>query len=350
MLGNIFLHVPNILIENRYEGSVLGILLGTIIGSIFLFVFTISLNKFPGMNIAEILESTPKWFRLFFLLFFSIIWFLAGLLTLLAFNNVTIRFVNPDISGVNMISVFAISVIIIIARLKSEKILYTVEILLLLNIPFILIILTQAFLHEYLTLDAMIEVATHFDRFPSFSVLAATTYTFSGYANMVLFNRVFKGKFKIRYLWFVPILGLVNLCVTFFIPIGFWGTEAVADLTYPWVATADTLKIEFGPIERLITVFILLYVSISVISVVVHWHVAIEILKIVLGTVKIKEKRSVFVNWSILLAFGLIVLIVENNFREKDIFEFGELWLNVRLPSEAFLVGMMFFLARRVVK
>ncbi|WP_456278607.1 GerAB/ArcD/ProY family transporter [Bacillus sp. AK128] len=350
MLGNIFLHVPTILIQNRYEGTVLGILIGTIIGSIFLFVFTVSLNKFPGMDIAEILEKTPKWFRLLFLLFFSMMWFLAGVLTLLAFNNVTIRFVNPDISGLNMISIFAISIIIIIARLKSEKILYTVEILLLINIPFLLLILTQAFLHDYLTIDAMIEIGTHFKKLPSWDVLSATTYTFSGYANMVLFNRVFKDKIKVRTLWFIPILGFVNLCITFFIPIGFWGTEAVGDLTFPWVSTADALKIEFGPIERLITVFILMYVSLSIISVIVHWHVAFEILKKVLKTGNIKDKQRTILEWSILFCFGLIVYIVENNFREANIFEFGAMWLNIRFPSEGLLVALMFFMARRAAK
>ncbi|WP_246942056.1 GerAB/ArcD/ProY family transporter [Bacillus pinisoli] len=347
MLINIFLYVPNILLEERFNGSVLGIVLGCIIGTLFLYVFTLSMNKFPRLGLPEILNNIPKWFRLFFLCFFSIIWFLAGCVTLLAFNNVTIRFVNPDISGINMISVFTIAVILMIARLKSDKVLYTIEILFVVNSPLILIIILQAYFHEYINWNSIVEVGTHFKAMPSLSVLAAASFTFSGYANMVIFNRVFKEKVRLKWLWVIPIIGFINLCTTFFIPIGFWGADGAGDLTFPWVTTADTLFIEFGPIERLITLFILLYVSVSIISVVVHWHVAFEVIKSMIGTDNKKVKNRSIIHFMILAVFGGIVIFLEYQLREQSILEFGEYWLNVRLPSEALLVLLLLFLARR---
>lgn len=345
MLVNVFLYVPNILIQERFEGSVMGIILGFFIGCTLLFIFTASINKFEDRGIPEILEVVPKWFRVFFLLFFSVMWFGAGAISLLAFNNVTIRFVNPDISGVNMVSVFAIFIILLLVRLKSDSLLYTMEIVFITNIPLIAIILFQAYTNNYISWDSVKEVGTHFWEVPSLNVLAASTFVFSGYTNLIIFKRVIKEKIIMKRLWFVPILGSINLFTTFFIPIGIWGADGVGDLTFPWVTTADTLSIEFGPIERVLTLFIFLYVGISMISVAIHWHVAYEIIK---SMFKLDNERfNQIFHWIVLGLFLCAVLLLEQNLREKEIFTFGQLWLNVRLPGEVFLVIFMFFLARR---
>jgi hypothetical protein len=347
MLMNIFLYVPSILIDNRYEGTVLAIPIGILIGTTFLYLFTISLNKFPAKGVPEVLEYLPNWFRIGFLVYFSIMWFLAGCVALMAFNNITIRMVNPDIPGTYMIGIFAIGILLILARLKTKNILYLIEIILVINLPLIFIILSQSFFSEYFTWPSIIEVAGHFKAIPSFEVIAACSFVFSGYTNMVVFNKVFKEKINVKRLWFIPILGLFNLLTTVFIPIGYWGADGVGELTYPWIATADTLFIEFGPIERLITPFILLYVSISIISVVVHWHVALEVIKTLFKWDKLEGLKRPILLYSILATFGIFVLLMELNFNEKDILLFGSTWLQVRLPSELILVLLMLFLARR---
>ncbi|QOR67201.1 GerAB/ArcD/ProY family transporter [Cytobacillus suaedae] len=345
MMVNVFLYVPNILLQERFEGAVMGIFLGLLIGCILLFTFTASINKFVGSGVLELFASVPKWFRLLFLGFFSIMWFSAGAISLLAFNNVTIRFVNPDASGINMITVFAIFIILLLVRLKSNSLLFTMELVFIINIPLVLTIMFQAYTKDYISWDSIREVGTHFWEMPSWSVLAAATFVFSGYTNMVIFNSVIKEKITLKRLWFVPILGAINLFTSFCIPIGFWGADGVGDLTFPWVATADSLRIENGPIERVVTLFIFLYVGISMISVAVHWHVAFEIIKSI-TKIKSEKKKKVF-NWLILASFFIGILLLEHNLREKDIFTFGQLWLNVRLPSEMILVLFMFFLARR---
>jgi hypothetical protein len=347
MLVNVFLYVPSILIQNRFSGSVLAVPLGVIIGTIFLYVYSLSIRKFPELGISEILGNTHKWFRLCFLVFVAIMWHLAGSITLLAFNDVTIGFINPDISGLHMIAVYTASVLFILLRLKTQQILYALEIVLVINIPLIFIIFIQAYLHNYLSWKSIMEVGTHFKELPSLKVLAASTFVFSGYINMIVFNRVFKEKIKVSRLWFIPFLGFVNLFTTLAIPIGFWGADGVENLTFPWVSTADALRIEYGPIERLITLFLLLYVSISLMSVIVHWHVAYEIIKNLIKIDKYEEKTSRILQLVILGCIGFGVILSEMYLQEEYIVQLGELWLSVRLPSEAFIVILMFWLARR---
>lgn len=346
MLVNVFLYVPNILIEERFEGAVMAIPIGILIGSLFLFLFASAINKFEKKGITEILGFMSKKFRVVLLTFFSLMWFSAGAISLLAFNNVTIRFVNPDISGINMIMIFSIFIIFLV-RMNSESLLYTMEIVLLVNFPLVLLIMYQTFTHDYISWDSIKELGTHYKEWPSWSTLAAASFVFSGYTNLIIFNRVFKEKIRLRRLWFIPILGFFNLFTTFCIPIGFWGVDGVGDLTFPWVSTADALRIEYGPVERVVTLFIFLYVGVSMLSVAVHWHVAFEIIKSMINIKQSAKKKNQVYSFVILGSFFISTLFLEYNLREKEIFALGELWLNVRLPSELCLVLLMFFVARR---
>jgi hypothetical protein len=346
MLINVFMYVPSILIRERFNGAVSALPLGTLIGTVLLIVFMYSINQFQGEGIPEILAKTPKWARWGILSYFSLMWFLAGTISLLAFNNMIIRFVNPDIQGINMISLFALWLIIVLAHVHTDKILYALEIILVLNIPFILLFVYKAYSNEYLTLNSILEVATYFYEIPTWSSLAASSFVFSGYANLVIFNRVFKERINLKLLWLVPILGMLNLFTSVFIPIGTWGADGVGDLNFPWVLTADALRIEFGPIERMTTLFVLLYVSISLISVIINWHVALEMIKS-FRKIKTSDRKRSYFDWTVLAIFGLTVVGLEKFLRENHIFLLGEYWLYIRLPSEVFLVMIIFFLARR---
>jgi hypothetical protein len=347
MLINVFMFVPSILIRERFNGTVLAIPIGALIGTACLLIFSYSINQFPTLGLPEIFERTPKWFRFGFLSFFSFMWFSAGTIFLLAFNNVIIRMVNPDIQGIHMIFVFVLWLLLVLNFVKTERILFALEIIIILNIPFIALFVYESYTNEYLTLSSIFEVGTYVYETPSINTIAAASFVFSGYANLVIFNRVFREKIKIKRLWLIPFLGIFNIITSVFIPIGIWGADGIGDLTFPWVSTADTLRIEYGPIERLITLFILLYVGISLISVTIHWHVALEILKSLRITNSSNRKRKSIFNLIILGFFGLTVIVLEQFLKEGDIFILGEIWLNIRLPSEIFLVGIMFFLARR---
>ncbi|MBM6617063.1 GerAB/ArcD/ProY family transporter [Bacillus sp. RD4P76] len=347
MMVNLFVFVPTIMIEERFHGAVMAIPIGIIVGSILLFMFVRSSNKFSEKGIPEILELTPKWFRVIFLVFLAIMWFLAGSISLLAFNNVTIRFLNPDISGVNMILAFAVCTYLIISRLTTIQILYALEIIMIINFPLMLLLVLQAYMNDYISWASIVEVGGHFSEFPSYGVIAAATFIFSGYANMAIFNRVFKDKIPLRTLWLIPILGTITLFTTLFIPIGFWGADGVGDLNFPWVSTADTLRIEYGPIERLISIFLLLYISVSLMSVTVHWHVSFEVIKSMLPVKKFNDKRKKIIERVILLLFIIVTVLLEMNLREAGILEIGKYWLDLRLPSETVLVVIMFLLARR---
>lgn len=60
--------------------------------------------------------------RIFILIYFIVIWYLAGMITLIAFSEITKKYINPDISSMLIVLAFVI-VVGMIARLKSESVL-----------------------------------------------------------------------------------------------------------------------------------------------------------------------------------------------------------------------------------
>ncbi|MGG3806530.1 GerAB/ArcD/ProY family transporter [Metabacillus fastidiosus] len=347
MLVNVIVWVPKILLAERFDGAVMAIPIGVLIGTIFLFLFVSAINKFPNLGIPEILEQTPGLFRFSFLFLFSVMWFLAGVITLLSFVDHLVEFVNPEMPSLALVILFLFLVIIVLRYSDASKLLYALEILLVLNVPLILIIMYQAYTNEYLTMDSIFEVGTHLFEIPSWSAISSVTYIFSGYANMVIFNRVFNKKISMKLLAVIPFVAIGNLLTSFFIPIGLWGADGVGELAYPWTSTADTLSIEYGPVERVITVFILLYVSITTMSILIHWYVALEMIKSMFNIKRAGKIKKFVTNWAALLSFGIASIILETMTTNKSIGQLSEIWLDIRFPFEAVLVVFMFFLARR---
>jgi hypothetical protein len=343
MLANIILFVPRILISHRFEGSMMSILLSVPIGFTLLYFFVNSISKFPGQGLPEIMKGrVPSWIRIAVLLHFIMLWFLAGGITLTAFSQITMKYINPDVSSFYIILAFVI-LVGLIARTRSESVLYSMEILLVLNVPIITWILYKTMTNESMNYDACIEIVTHVFHRPTWDTLAAGTYIFTGYTNLVIFNRIIGTKKRFPYLWFLPIIGFGVLVTSFLIPIGYHGTIAVNDYVYPWISTADSMHVEFGLVERMLFIFLLLYTTISLAGAYIHWHVCLELCKKLIPS----QSDKAYFSWMIVGLFGLIVCVFYSYSNDETLYEFTVQYLNLRFASEIVLVCLLVFLARR---
>lgn len=357
MISNVILFVPRILIDHRFDGAVISIPIGTMISILLLFLFTKAMLCFPGKGLPEILqENTPAWFQKSFIFLLSLNFLVAGGFGQAAYASIIKRFISPDVSTGSILLLFLI-LVSSLSMMRSRSIVYLLEILFVINIPFIAFITLKAYGSDEISWHAIQEVATYINEPPNLSSLSAATYTFSGYANLVIFNRLFKEKFQPKYFWAIACIGFLNLCTTFFVPIGFQGTQAVGDYIYPWIATADSLRMEFGFVERMLFFFLVLYISISIISSIVHWHVGLELIKSLFSQSKTESKQWFIApyqpNWSkwrpliIVGIFSATTYIFDYYFNHKQFFVFGESWIRIRLLAEVILVGLILVLVRR---
>jgi hypothetical protein len=342
MLVNVIIFVPKTLIEYRYDGAIMGILLSIPIGLLLSFLYSKAFSKFPGQGLPDLLaDSKHHRLKLLHLASIQVLWFSAGLITLLGFIDILSRFINPEAPKLVILSIYLAAICLII-QLPTKKVMDFLEIVLVLNAPLITFIIFKMFTSNYLNWDSILEVGTHIFEWPNLQTTAAATYVFSGYTNIIIFNRLFKEKVKSRNFIVVLVLGLFNLFTTFFIPIGFHGADGTQEYLYPWITTADSLRLVFSPIERVIFLFLMLYMSISLMSVVVHWHVALELIKGTFKDAKNKKKNRMVVILFVVMSVAGVLFINSTLLIKLTVF-----WFIFRFGSEIIVVVLTFLWSRR---
>ncbi|MCK6204174.1 spore germination protein [Bacillus infantis] len=350
MLANIIVFVPKMLIEERTGGAVMSMAAALPLGVIGAYFFSRAMGRFEGKSLPQILKNSfiPGWAGKPLILYLAVIWLASGLITLYAFTDITERFINPDMEKWQ-IALFFLLFVVWAASSKPEKVLYLLEIILILNGPLAVLLLVKIYLSGSLSWLDIKEGATHLWQMPTWKSVSAATYVFSGYANLVIFNVVMKGKVKPRFFLLTLPAGAAVLATTYFVPIGTFGFEGVGDLEYPWLSSADAVRMELAFVERAFYIFILIYIGISLMNVVVHWHVAQALVKSVflLKMHKNKTKLGALLTNFPLMLFAALFFIGVFLVNEENMSVFTIWWMNIRMPSEYIMVVLLILLSRR---
>jgi spore germination protein KB len=344
MLTNVIIFVPKYLIQYRFDGLIGSILLAIVIGIGLMYLDSIVYSRFPGQGLPEILENRlNKPLKIIILVSFSVFWFIAGLLSLLGYIDILHRIINPELSKVWLVVIFLV-VLGFVIQLSTQKVMYLLEIILFLSVPFIAFVFFKAVTSDYLNWDSILEVGTHAATIPKLNSVAVASYVFSGYANIIIFNRLFKEKIKRFNFVIVLFVSVITMFTSVFVPIGMHGSQGVEEYIYPWVITADSLRLPYSPVERVVFLFLMLYINITLISVSVHWHVAFELMKGVYSQKNSKKKNRLLMAFF----FGFTILVVLRiDLMHPELI--AMYWLIARFFVEIIaVVGFFFFLRRKI--
>lgn len=343
-LINIINFVPRGLIEERFKGGIMAMVAAVPIGLLLIYLFTRVISKFPGQGLPEIYSANfPRFLSSGMLAAHSLFWYIAGLITLISFVDVTMRYITSDVPPFLIMIGFLI-VVCLSMRLTSDSILYALEVLIVLNVPVIIYVLLKAFFNPFFNWDAVMQVVTYSFKVPSYSAIADATFIFSGYINLVIFNRVFKN-LKVKHMFMLGVMGFLILLISFFIPIAYQGTIGVERHVYPWFSTADVMRTKNFIVERVLFFFYFTYLTLSLVSSIVHWHVSLELLK---GIFKSKEgkKPNRGMDWWIIAPFMIIALA--SMMTGQFIRNRAGLWfLDIRLAAEVVLVCSLYIAYKR---
>ncbi|MCM3713292.1 hypothetical protein M3202_04280 [Alkalihalobacillus oceani] len=341
MLVTMFLVVPYSVIQHRFEGALFSMGLASLIGVGLLFVFMRSLNRFPGQDVTAIL--TPhfrKGIRSIILLFVGLLMTIWGLVVLLLLAQLITMYLNhqlPLAFTAALISFFV--VLAMYSRLSS--LLYSLEIVLLLMAPLLIIIFSKTFYNKNMNVHAILEIGTHLNSSPAWSVVGAAYAVFSGFVYMLVFNGYFKKRISLTPLWVTALGGLLALAMSLAVPVGLHGTYNVAHFLFPWAAATDSMYMEFFIIERVIFLFLPLLIMLALMNAVLAAFVGFTLVKTV-----IPAKQTLFI-----AGFGgifvLLAVLASINLNQYQTMDLAVLWLNIRLPCEILLVLLLFYTARR---
>ncbi|MFS0839831.1 GerAB/ArcD/ProY family transporter [Paenibacillus sp. 1P03SA] len=346
-LISLIIYVPRILLQHRFEGAWTSILLSVVISSLLIRGFTKMLVPFTRQGFPELMErSLPKWLNIAVQLLMIALWFFVGAVTLLSFVDITLRYISPDVPAFLVMLGYLI-VVCWACTLNPASILFGLEILLVLNCPIVAFFIIRAITSPMFDWDAVLQTFTFSLQWPSFQAVAAATFLFTGYINLVVFNRVFE-KFHMRGYLLISLSGLLLLLLTMIVPIGMHGTMGVSTYVYPWFSLADAIRIDMFLVERLVFVFYLVYISLFLISTVVHWHVAQSLTR---GLIRLPaaSRSAKFLPLGVVLVFAAACLVMLK-FNQEGLIRAGELFLEVRIVAEIFFVLLIFYMYRKEKK
>lgn len=350
MIANIISAVPTILLHYRQEGAVSALLVGMVLGTIIVFVYTKFFNAFPGMTLPELLvKTTSKWFYYPMLFFMAIMWYIAGVSTLITYTFLLIRYLTPDIP-IMLVELTLIISIIFGCFMKTDRVLYTIEIIFLINFPIIVFIIIKAYTNESLNWDFIMEAMLHVVEMPNLNVIAACIFLSLGVVNLVIFNRFFTNKqnFGLKQIIVIAFIAGTTIFTTYFIPIGFHGYTAIEELVYPWVATSDSMRMRYFLIERLVYVFLLLYLVMAFLSILIHWHVAVELFKFIFKFERMKYKGIHYGYLIIVLFFTVASLFLIVTLTEYQLFQYSKIFFNLTAVIFFAMFFVLFYVSRRM--
>lgn len=351
MVANIVASVPKILLEARTKGAIVSMILALLLGSTCIYVIARFFHSFPGKGLPELLkEYISKWIYIPFLMSLITAWFLAGLVTLITYSFLLKRFLTPEMPLSWIVCIF-LCFISFGVLMSSKSVLYTVEAVLFFNIPLVIIIIIKAYTGDGMKWDFVKQAAMYIYHTPDYSSFAACSYMFLGATNLIIFNRVFTKRQKMNWLQLgITILTLAgSLCTTYFVPIGYNGFDHIGKLVYPWVLTSDSMRIEFGFVERVLFIFLVLYLAISFLSILIHWHVTTELLKSVFWLERFQWKGRNLTPYLLVSLFWFISLILIPYVTEHEVTVYTRNFFNL-LPAFLMIVLIMFWFIKRRAK
>ncbi|WP_409291625.1 GerAB/ArcD/ProY family transporter [Peribacillus sp. SCS-37] len=336
--------VPRMLIDS--DGSLIAIFVSAIIGALLIFLFTKAISKFPGKDFSEILEPVlPKFIRGGMIIFFSLHWYVFGAITLASLVDITHRYITPDVNPYVLTAGFLL-LVLFACQVESYSILSVIETVIVINIPLVIYFLFKVLFNDYFSWDTVREVITDSLDIPPYQSVAAGTFIFSGYINLVVFNRLFESV-KIKRLWLVVTGLLFLMLLSFLVPIAYNGIDGVKHHIYPWMTTVDSIQIKYFIVERMMFIFYLFYITVSLAAIILFWHVGLRMMQ---GVLFKKESREFKWKNLVLLGgftIGTFFLIHMDQFSFLSI---GNWFIRVRFFSEVLLLMLLFFAVWRVKK
>ncbi|WP_212951839.1 GerAB/ArcD/ProY family transporter [Siminovitchia terrae] len=350
MTANMISAVPKILLDHRMAGTIVSILLSVIFGLILFYINGNFFNQFPGKDFPALLkEYAPSWMYWPFTLLIASVWFAAGLMTLITYSFMLKRFLTPDMP----ITWIASSFLIVISfgiLMNTKSVLYTVENVLIFSLPLVLFLIYKSFSSEQFEWDFVREAIMHFNHLPNYSAFSAASFIFAGVSNMIIFNRAFT-QTKTRVTWkqmsIIGSVGTLVLTALYLSPIGLNGFEKIEHLVYPAISTSDTLRMKFGIIERVLYLFLPLFLAISFLNLLIHWHVAIETCKNVIWFKKFEWKKNNLTPYLYLIIFWIITLILVNALSEYTLLLYSRYFYNLIPPLTLLFFFSFWFIKRR---
>jgi len=349
MLAYMVSITPRILITGSNKGTILSLVLALIVGIVLSYILVIIFRSFPGQGLPEILKAyTPKWVATPVLLVMALAWYIAGVFTLTIYTFIILRFLTPEMS----IYIIVLSFVVIVTYgvfMKTKNILYMSEIVFIIVVPFIFFVQMKGYLNKDLNWDYVKVALMEINHLPNYGAFSSSLFIVIGTANLVIFNRIFTNLKKPsgKGIALLTLVCAYVLATTYFLPIGFGGFDSLDNALFPWIMTSDSMRMKFGIIERIVFIFMGAFLALGTVSMVMHWHVALQLLTGVFYFKRFKWKSYNLTFPLFIVFFWAIAIFLVKQLTTEGLFEFVEFYDEIALPILLFILVGCLLLARK---
>jgi hypothetical protein len=315
-LVNITAFIPQILYKNRFNGSLISLVLSTLIGTFLIFLFQTQIKKFPRQNIAQIMDRLfPKWFQKTFLFFNFTLQIFGGILFLISNTQIVNQFINP-----NSMIIFYIFLLLIVFLIMNQtnSILYMLEIIVLFAAPFYLFIMLRFFTDDLVMVDFIKQSWTYLMHLPKMNSVASGLFVFTGFTNFFIYGEHILSIGKKQLLIALGIIYFI-LFSSYFVPIGYFGLNGVGKESYVWVTTVDSMRFDYFFLERMVSIFILVQIGITLMYIILSFHSSLQYLQLMTKNV---GGRSKWVGIFVVVISAIITQHLTDEFRLLKLFNY----------------------------
>ncbi|QHW29609.1 GerAB/ArcD/ProY family transporter [Paenibacillus rhizovicinus] len=352
MMIHTILFIPRVNVDERYDGAVMSLFVGPLIGSILMIIFTRAMMKFDGKGLPEIAAYfLPQAFRIPLMLLFGLASLTAGGLIWIHCAFIMEKYLNPDMALPVLLTLFVIMTCLSAVQ-SSKTVLFGTEIIFVLAVPLLVLVLIHGVFSQNMNYDSVQAMLDYAWIAPSWNSISASSYTFAGYMGLAIFNREFKNMKGVKYLWFLPMIGFGLVTASFFIPIGYLGTDGIDDYIYTWISTIDAIRMKYVFIERVITIYLLILLVMTYVFTMITWHVGSQAISSCFQAYnpKLVSWRSKLPSLVICVLLAIATVIAGSRFNEMQLFKVSGYWMRIHLPFDMLVVLIVFIWSKRGMK
>ncbi|MDV6378337.1 GerAB/ArcD/ProY family transporter [Sporosarcina sp. GW1-11] len=350
MVANMIAAGPRILFSKSEQGAIVSMIIALFFGVFINWALIKFFNAFSGESLPEILDLYVKrWISIPILVVLGSIWYIAGLQTLITYVDLLLRFLAPEMSVYTTLSMFIV-VISFGVIMKSRSILFTLELVFVMLLPFAIYYVIKLYFSPQISWDYVRLAMSFIDNPPNYTVFSTTLFFFIGTFDIIVFNSLLKKKmiFGLKEATFVFLLGAFTIFTTYFIPIGVLGFDRIKDFIYPWIFTSDSIRMKFGVIERVVFIFLLIFLAVAFLSIMIHWHVSFKLFENVFRLKKSMTNKGKTIRTCILLvAFWVVAFFITVRVTEYDLFTYSSYYFNLMSVVIVGLLSLLWMLNRR---
>lgn len=332
--------IPQLLYRNRYNGSITSLALSTLAGTILILFFQAQIKNFPRKKFSDILNSVlSKVLKKSFLSLNFILSIFSGVLILNSIMLIIGEFFNLNST---IIYYFFLLLIVFSILNETNSILFMLEITIVFVTPFLLLILLRFFTDNLVLFDSINESMTYIMHFPKINSVLSGLFVFTGFTNILVYSEHIR-PFTKKHLLIILIIICCVLYSSYFIPIGYFGLNGVGMENYVWVTTIDSMHINYFFLERIVLVFFLVLIGITLMYLILTYHSSIKFLQM------LTEDFGGKIKWVGILIVVISALITQYYTDEINLLKFFIYFFIFRIILDLILFFILICASRKKI-